>query len=78
MATTYYHVCIGVDALERAVIDNTYDDLFLLIDDRPAKREELIEAINSARSKGYDVIPPCDNVKSTGHCAGHPSTEGLK
>lgn len=66
------HVCIALRAVERALIDNTYEDLFLTIDDRPVTRSELLEAFNDATAKGYDVLPPCDNVTETGHCAGHP------
>lgn len=73
--STLYHVCMSVDSLERHVIDNTYHDLFLMCDDKPATREQLIESINTARKMGYTMIPPCDNVTATGQCAGHPNME---
>lgn len=66
------HICIALRSVERALIDNTYDDLCLMVDDRPATRSELLAAFNDATAKGYDVLPPCDNVTKTGHCAGHP------
>ena len=75
--STHYHVCISIDALERHAIDNTYHDLFLMNDDKPATREQLIESINAARKAGYEVIPPCDNVTAAGHCAGHSDIEEL-
>ena len=74
--STHYHVCMSVESLERHVIDNTYHGLFL-INDKPATREQLIESINAARKMGYTMIPPCDNVTVTGHCAGHPGTEDI-
>lgn len=75
--STFYHVCMSIAALERHVIDNTYHDLFLMVDGKPATREQLIDSINAAQKMGYTMIPPCDNVTSTGHCAGHPSIDEL-
>lgn len=40
-------------------------------DDTPATMQEIRAAIVEAKAKGYTVLPPCDNVTSTGHCAGH-------
>lgn len=72
MGSTYYHVCISTNAIERALIDNTYEYLCLLVDGKPATRSQLLEALNEAREKGYTALPPCDNVSESGHCAGHP------
>ena len=72
MGSTHYHICISTDAIERALIDNTYEELYLLVDGKPATRSQLLEALNDARDKGYTALPPCDNVGATGHCAGHP------
>jgi hypothetical protein len=62
---------MSLEALERALIDNTYEDLFLVVDGKQATRSQLIEAFNEATKKGYTVLPPCDNVGADGRCAGH-------
>ena len=72
MGSTYYHCCISLEAVERALIDNTYEDLFLVVDGKQATRSQLLEAFNEATKKGYTVLPPCDNVRADGRCAGHP------
>ena len=65
-----YHVCQSIAGLERLMAKGEDID-WLTIDGRPATYGEIREAIEEAKSKGYEVLPPCDNVKSTGHCAGH-------
>ena len=45
-------------------------------DGTPATMQEICAAIVDAKAKGYVVLPPCDNVKSTGHCAGHDVPDG--
>lgn len=40
-------------------------------DGTQASRSEILQAIEDAEAKGYTVLPPCDNVTATGHCAGH-------
>ena len=72
MGSTYYHCCMSLEAVERALIDNTYEDLFLVVDGKPVTRSQLLEAFNEATKKGYTVLPPCDNVNEKGMCAGHP------
>ena len=70
---TYYHVCINLDSVIKMAVD---DPSFLttIEDDgtqRPATRDEVIKAVAEAKAKGYNVLPPCDNVDKTGHCKGH-------
>ena len=67
---TYTHVCQSIAGLENLMKKGKIID-WLMIDDRPATIWEIQEAIREAKAKGYEVLPPCDNVKSTGHCAGH-------
>lgn len=66
------HFCmsIGLDYLENQ-ISQGYVPAYLSIRDRQPTLEECKEAIAAARAKGYTVIPACDNVTATGHCAGH-------
>ena len=75
--STHYHVCISIEAVQKHLAHGTHDQLFLMIDDKPATAQQLSEAVVEALAKGYTVIPPCDNVTDTGHCAGHPDTEEL-
>ena len=69
---TQYHIHYKLETIERALIDNTYDELFLTVDDRPVTRKELVDVYNECLNKGDTVLPPCDNVDKTGRCAGHP------
>lgn len=75
--STHYHVCISIAAVQKHLSRGTHDKLFLMIDDKPATAQQLSEAVVEALAKGYTVLPPCDNVTATGHCAGHPDTEEL-
>ena len=36
---------------------------------------ELRAAFREARAKGYEVLPPCDNIDERGMCKGHPVAE---
>ena len=43
---------------------------------RRATEQEVFEALQDAKAKGYDVLPPCDNIDEKGHCKGHDIEEG--
>lgn len=65
-----YCICQSIVGLERLIASGkktwlTHED------GTPATMQEICAAIVAAKAKGYTVLPPCDNVKSTGHCAGH-------
>lgn len=65
-----YCICQSIAGLKRAM--DVCEITWLLKEDGTiASRSELIQAITDAEAKGYTVLPPCDNVTSTGHCAGH-------
>ena len=67
----YYHVCQSIAGLERLIAAGKPIDWLENEDGSKASVEEICAAIVDAKAKGYEVLPPCDNVKSTGHCAGH-------
>ena len=67
----YYHVCQSIAGLERLIATGKPIDWLENEDGSQASIEEICAAIVDAKAKGYEVLPPCDNVKSTGHCAGH-------
>lgn len=48
------------------------------VDDKPVTLAEFKRLCADARAKGYSVIPPCDNVKPNGHCAGHIEQEDMQ
>ena len=52
------------------LVRNAHDDLFLTVDDRPATKAEILEVVIEAMAKGYEVLPPCDNVDEKGRCKG--------
>lgn len=67
-----YHICQNLDALE-AKLDKGVKITWLMKGDRVATESEIRDAIRRARAKGYEVLPPCDNVDAKGHCKGHVS-----
>lgn len=50
----------------------------ITVDGKPISLAEFKRLCADARAKGYTVIPPCDNVKPNGHCAGHPDQEDMQ
>jgi len=67
-----YHMCQSIAGLEQAIEEGVDVRDWLTNDDggHPSWLE-IRCAIEEAKAKGYVVLPPCDHVKSTGHCAGH-------
>lgn len=65
---TWYHCCI---TLGGALKEWKYLSVNENGKQRPARYEEVKEAVEDARKKGYSVLPPCDNVDARGHCKGH-------
>jgi len=41
------------------------------VDGRRPTLREVQRAVGLALNKGYEVIPPCDNVNERGLCRGH-------
>jgi hypothetical protein len=74
--TKHYHICQSIAGLER-LMERGEDITWLTLDDKPAIFAEIRAAIKDAKAKGYDVLPPCDNVTATGHCAGHENKEEM-
>ena len=72
----YYHVSQSIAGLERLIAAGKPIDWLENEDGSKASIEEICAAIVDAKAKGYMVLPPCDNVKSTGHCAGHDIPDG--
>ncbi len=65
-----YHLCQSIAGLE-ALMEQEEPINWLLTNGRIATYEEIEAAIKDAKAKGYEVLPSCDNVTPTGHCAGH-------
>ena len=70
---THYHICQSIAGLERLMKQGKKIGWLLNDDGRPATYDEMRDAIEEAKAKGYTVLPPCDNVNATGHCQGHES-----
>jgi len=74
MSTTY-HCCITLEgALNNWQFMTTTTSTGRK---RHSTLKEVQEAVEEARSKGYEVLPPCDNVDERGMCKGH-DTDLLK
>ena len=71
MGQKRYCICQSIAGLEQLIENGEDPRAWLSIDDRPATWCEIRAAIEDAKVKGYDVLPPCDNVNTTGHCMGH-------
>ena len=66
-----YCISQSIARLERLMAKGDKITWLLNDDDTIATHKEIREAIQQAKLKGYCVLPPCDNVTETGHCAGH-------
>jgi hypothetical protein len=44
---------------------------FLRTDGTRPTAKEVRRELMLAYNKGYDVVPPCDQVDERGHCRGH-------
>ena len=75
--TKHFHVCQSIAGLERLMKQGKKIDWLMNDDGRPATYDELRAAIREAKAKGYTILPPCDNVNSTGHCQGHENKEEM-
>jgi hypothetical protein len=69
MSTTH-HCCI---TLEGALENWKYMTTTVNGKKRRATLKEVKASVEEARSKGYTVLPPCDNVDERGRCKGHDS-----
>lgn len=70
------HICISLDVVKKALATGTWRDLFLMVGDRPATEQEIANDVAESIAKGYDVLPPCDNVDEHGRCKGHDNGDG--
>jgi len=68
---TRYCICQGIAGLERLIARGEEITWLINSDGDQATMQEICAAIVEAKAKGYDVLPPCDNITATGHCAGH-------
>lgn len=66
-----YHISQSIAGLLDLLAHGCEVDWLTNDDGSVATIEDIMEAIQSAQGKGYTVLPPCGNVSSTGHCAGH-------
>jgi hypothetical protein len=72
---TRYHLFTSITGLERLIARGVEITWLTHDDGTPVTTQEICAAIVEAKAKGYTVLPPCDNVTSTGQCAGHPVPE---
>ena len=68
---THRHICYNLQVVKNALAEDKHESLFLVVDGRPATKQEILDEVIEAMGNGYEVLPPCDNVDSKGHCAGH-------
>lgn len=71
-----FHVSYNLEHVLKTVWDD-HESLFLVIDNRPATRDEILEVAKEALNKGYKVLPSCDNVNKEGRCMGHEFEEEI-
>lgn len=77
MTTIMFHVHYTLACVEKALLENRHEDLFLEVDGRPATRKEILRIFEECTFKGYSNLPPCDNVDETGKCLGHKEKKKL-
>ncbi len=66
-----YHVAADIRACLRKS-DSELVEMFNSTDGEPITGHQIREHFIDALREGYDVMPPCDNVRPDGHCDGHP------
>ena len=73
--TTQHHVCVSLAHVNKMLSQDNHGSLCLQVEDdgvwRSATKSDVFSAAMEAAAKGYDVLPPCDNVDEKGHCKGH-------
>lgn len=65
-------ICQAIEPLEAMIASGEKITWLTHGDGTPATTQEICAAIVEAKAKGYDVLPPCDNINEAGHCKGHP------
>ncbi len=65
-------ICQAIEPLEEMIASGEKIAWLTHEDGTQATIQEICAAIVEAKAKGYDVLPPCNNVDETGHCKGHP------
>lgn len=70
------HICVSLNVVKIALATGTWAQLCLMVGDRPATEDEIAQDVVDAIAKGYEVLPPCDNVDEKGRCKGHDIEDG--
>lgn len=69
------HVSITCDyaeqELKRQIQKNEPQHIWVHEDGCALSYSEAFKVIENARAKGYECVPPCENVRPDGGCAGH-------
>jgi len=64
-----YHIAQSIRGLLRTP-KRLWPDMFQIDGHSPSLRE-IQREVGLALNKGFEVIPPCNNVDARGMCAGH-------
>ncbi len=65
---THRHVCFAIDSI---VENRTFIFIVENEKERCLTKEEAIEITKDLKSRGFDVLPACNNIDARGHCLGH-------
>lgn len=70
-----FHVYMPItEIIRHARRPRRLDDMFVDSETkRPLTGEEVLTMAHDLASKGFEVIPPCDNTDAKGYCLGHPA-----
>lgn len=70
----YFHIAVAT-VYHRRMIHNHWkevrEDYTNAETGKPVTKRQAWNYIKGLEKKGYRVVPPCDNIKSDGTCAGH-------
>lgn len=75
------HMAVGIQFYKRMVANHWEDyaeDFTNAETGEPATQQEALDYLNELQTQGLRVVPPCDNTKPDGTCAGHPDRATAK
>ena len=74
--TTIFHIALAIRLAKKLLHQEEYDgkeqSVFINVEtNKYCSFEQALKQLDAYEKLGYDCVPPCDNIKADGSCAGH-------